>query len=281
MKLNKTLIFILLPSGMSLSVSAANFSEQPFWQHYKTTSTVSAQSTSGTASKNGSNQHVSGQNLSVDSVTVGRLGNSTYISFIEAVVGKLNGTERGHEQTPYGRELLEVSGLFSQLWSVNSSLQLGWNYYGIDRNLTHTDTGKFGYSLGSLGGSANYTWNEWSFMPVLNYVFTAKLGKDGLMDLGESEFDGFFFYPRVSRKFSSNGASFMVGSEYFRGSNDEGTDVNYLKGVAKITSPIGSSESWSVTGKLTHISYSSFDYFGIDMNPYQDTSVSFGIKYNW
>ncbi|AJR06371.1 hypothetical protein C9J03_17210 [Photobacterium gaetbulicola] len=278
----KKLFFItLLIPTVSISVNANSLNEDSFWQHYATTTSASFQSTSGTTTNSGSSHQVSGQNLYFDTVTAGRLGNSTYFSFIEAVVGKLNGTDKGHDQTPYGRELLEVNGLFSQQWDVTSSFQLGWNYYGIDRDITHTDIGKFGYSLGSVGLSAGYQWGKWSFTPVLNYIFSAKLGKDGLNDLGESEFDGYFFYPRISGKIASNGTRVMLGTEYFNGSNSEGTDVEYLKGVAKLTSPIGNSKKWAATGKLVHISYFAFDYFGIDMNPHQETSVSFGIQYNW
>ena len=281
--MKKLLLTLPLLSTISLSANASanSLNTNSYWQHYVTTSSASFQSTSGTAAKSGSSHQVSGQNLYLDTVTAGRLGNSTYFAFMEAIVGKLNGTDNGPAKTPYGRELLEYSGMFSQQWHVTPTFQLGWNYYGIDRDIRFTETGKFGYSLGSVGLTAGYNWDKWSFTPVLNYVFSAKLGKDGLGDLGESEFQGFFFYPRISGKIASNGTRLMLGSEYFNGANSEDTDVEYLKGVAKLTSPIGNSKKWSVTGKLTHISYFSFDYFGIDINPHQETSVSFGVQYNW
>ncbi|MGF1700439.1 hypothetical protein L4D09_09020 [Photobacterium makurazakiensis] len=275
---------IALLASFNAPLSAEEVNQQPYWQNYSTTSAIYAQSTSATASKVDEGYDVSSQNIMVDTYTLGRLGNSTYFGFVEAIFGKLDDTSNGSHKSPYGNDLMQIRGMMSQQWRINKSFSMGWNYYGIDRNLKHVADGKFGYSFDSLGVIANYQWNKWTFMPQLNYVFNGDMGKDGLassIGLGSSDFDGFFFLPVVRRQLSNSGSYFTLMPEYFAGYGDHDTEVKYMKWQLRVGAPIGESKKWWINGRFEHTSYQKYDYFGIDINPSQDTAVSVGIQYNW
>lgn len=283
MKLRKTvqISYIAILASFHSQLNAEEVKTQPYWQNYSTHSAIYTQSTSATSSNIDSQHKVSSQNIMLDTYTLGRLGNSVYFGFIEAIFGKLNETNNGSHKSPYGSDLLQVRGMISQQWRLNPSFSMGWNYYGIDRNLTYTPTGKFGYSFDSLGAIANYTWDKWTFMPQLNYVFNGDMGKDGLHGLGSSEFDGFFFLPVLRRELSDNGSYATLMPEYFAGYGDHDTEVKYMKWQLRLSAPLGDSKKWWLNGRFEHTSYHQYDYFGNDISPYQDTAISVGIQYNW
>lgn len=282
MTFKKSLLLIPIAASFPYTLSAEDNLEQPYWQNYSTNSSIYAQQTSA-SSENANTLHaVSSQNILVDTYTLGRLGSSTYFGFIEAIFGKLDNNKDSDDKTPYGSEFMQIRGAISQQWKIAPTLRLGWNYYGIDRNIAHTENGKFGYRFDSLGVAASYQWQNVTFMPQANYVFNGDMGKDGLLPgLGSSKFDGFFILPVVRLQLSDNGSYFSVLPEYFAGYGEDNTDVRYMKWQFRVGAPLGDSKKWWLKGRFEHTSYHQYDYYGIDINPSEDTAVSVGIQYNW
>jgi len=289
MTLNKSLLLMPILVSVPYALSAEDNLEQPYWQSYSTTTALYAQQTSSASTNINSIHNVSSQNLMLDTYTLGRLGNSTYFGFVETIFGKLGNANSGDQQTPYGSDLMQIRGTISQQWKVTSSFNVGWNYYGIDRNLSHSvgTDGKFGYTFDSLGVVATYLWNKWAFLPQVNYVFNGDMGKNGTFipgmgQLGSVKFDGFFVLPVIRRELSDNGSYLTVLPEYFAGYGaEEGTDVRYMKWQFRLAAPLGDSKKWWINGRFEHTSYHQYDYHGLDISPSEDTAVSVGIQYNW
>lgn len=217
----------------------------------------------------------------LDTYTFGRLGNSTYFSFAEAVIGKLNGTENGEPKSPYGSDLLQIRGSFLQQWKVADKLSLGWNYYGVSRNISRTPEGKFGYRFDALGLALSYHIGDWSFMPQADYVFNGDMGKDGMFGLGSAKFGGFYILPVIKRKLSDNGASFTLLPEYFQASGENKSKAQYMKWQFRLSAPLTNNKKWWVNGRIEHQEHNSFVYQGVDISPDYDTTVAAGIQYNW
>ncbi|MDX2321495.1 MAG: hypothetical protein QNK26_12980 [Moritella sp.] len=284
MTFKKSLLLFPIVASFPYALSAEDNLDQQYWENYNTNTSVYAQQTSSIAANIDSQHAVSSQNILIDTYTLGRLGNSSYFGFVEAIFGKLGNANSGDEQTPYGLDIMQVRGSINQQWKVTSSVGFGWNYYGIDRNLARSPEGKFGYKFDSLGAIATYQWHKWTFMPQVNYVFNGDMGKDGLdsgQGLGSSKFDGFFILPVVRLQLSDNGSYFSVLPEYFVGYGEHDTDVSYMKWQFRVGAPLGDSKKWWLKGRFEHTSYHQYDYCGIDISPSEDTAVSVGIQYNW
>ena len=272
--------FIISSCGFSQPVLAQN-NEAQFWKHIATHSAIYGQSTSGTSSHAESDYKVSSQNIILDTYTFGKLGNSTYLSFFEAITGKLNGTVNGEPKSPYGNDLLQFRGSFVQQWQITNNFSLGWNYYGLNRNIRRTREGKFGYRLDALGLAATFRLGDWTFMPQADYVFNGDLGKDGMFGLGSANFEGFYVLPVIKRKLTDHGAYLTLLPEYFQASGENGTKAQYMKWQLRLSVPLSRDKKWRINGRIEHQDHNSFVYQGMDISPEYDTTVAAGIEYNW
>ncbi|BAJ03105.1 hypothetical protein [Shewanella violacea] len=284
---NKMMIMAALAGPLSFGVYAGEKQqdESPFWQSYFVHSSTyfQQQSSVSTTSNGDDSKTVSSQNLMFDTYAMGRLGNSTYFGFVEGVFGKLNGSKSDNPGLPYGDDLLQIRGQFSQQWSVTKELSVGWNYFGLSRNMAavNNDNGKFGYSFDSAGIVSTYRMGKWMFMPQLNYVFNGDMGKDGMFNLGSDKFTGLYFMPIVRRQIADNGAYVTLLPEYFTADGDGGSEATYVKLQFRVGAPITDDGKLWVNARFEHQKHYDFIYRGVDLAPDTDTTVSVGIQYSW
>ena len=286
---NKNNILAIVTMAGTLSFGAyageTQQDESPYWQSYFVHSSAyfQQQSNVSTTSKGEDSKAVSSQHLMFDTYAMGKLGNSTYFTFVEVVYGKLSGSKSDNPLSPYGDDLLQIRGQFAQQWSVTKAFSIGWNYFGLSRNMAavNEDTGKFGYSFDSAGIASTYRMGRWMFMPQLNYVFNGDMGKDGMFNLGSDEFTGLYFMPIVRRQLADNGAYITLLPEYFTADGDGGSSATYIKWQLRVGAPITDDGKLWVNARFEHQKHYEFIYRGVDLVPDTDTTVSVGIQYSW
>jgi len=282
-KIKQYYFFVFYFLIMNLLIKA-HASEIPYWKSYFVQSALYLQQTStvsNTENDIDGSAMVSSQNMIFDTYTAGKLGNSTYFGFVESVFGKLNGSRSNNPRNPYGDDLLQLKGQLSQQWSVTDDFSMGWNYFGLARTMSHIENERIdmGYRFDSMGLTATYRWNDWTFMPQLNYVFNGVMGS--MFQLDKDVFDGIYVLPIVKVTLLDNGTSATLIPEFFHAEGDKGSRSTYMKWQLRLSAPLAKNKRWWVNARFEHQKHYVFNYQGINLNPDYDTSVSVGVQYNW
>ena len=267
-----TIIFGLLLSWADFGAQAQTF----FWQPGPVFSSIYVQLRSIDTKK--ANDPPTEKSVIFDTYTIGKLGGSNYFAAIEGTMGHINYSGQDSHSS-FGKDLLKLQAFIIQTWQISEYFSGGWNGYAINRNLSRSDQGLFGYTFYSIGGVLKHQKNGWTFAPKINYIFSGSLGKDGLAGHSKSNFTGYHFVPLIRKDFLFHNTVLTISPVYLNVTGDNKTAAEYLKLTISLAFPFNN--KWWIASKVSYQHLYKFDYFGIDIANENETRFILGLRYRW